>query len=221
MYMNIIYVTFTGADDNTSIAEMQDISKKYPNVEWGILLSNSGMGIKPRFPSRARLDALAQAAGLQLSGHLCGAWMRKLVSSGYIDTSVIGPIWAKLARVQLNFSGSESLAKEDFLLDGSKNFILQSGGKPLPKNFNGGRYHVLFDGSGGRGKLAQAWPAAIPGRFCGYAGGLNPENIKDQLQQIAKAANQADFWIDFESGVRTDDKFDLSKVRCILKAIYG
>jgi hypothetical protein len=218
--MKLKYVTFTGADAFTSVKELQAISKEYPSVEWGILLSKSGMGLKPRYPDRAVLDAIAGADGLKLSGHLCGAWMRNMIKSGTLDKDGIGPIWDKLSRVQLNFSGAEALASEEIRLQEDKGFILQSGGVPLPLQFNGGKFDVLYDGSGGRGILARDWPYALAGKFCGYAGGLNPENISKQLQNITAAAEGAEFWIDFESGVRTDDKFDLTKVRKILEIIY-
>ena len=50
----------------------------------------------------------------------------------------------------------------------------------------------------------------------GYAGGFNPENVADKLHYLLTNDEVGDFWIDMESGVRTDDWFDLDKVRRVL-----
>ena len=75
---------------------------------------------------------------------------------------------------------------------------------------------ILFDASAGRGVAPEGWPAPLPGHFCGYAGGINPDNVAGHIDKIAAAGAQ-DTWIDMESGVRTDDRFDLDKVRRVLK----
>jgi hypothetical protein len=84
----------------------------------------------------------------------------------------------------------------------------------------------LFDASHGAGVSPNAWPAAryrdAEDRllYHGYAGGLGPENIADELGKIAAAAGDARVWIDMETRVRTDDlaALDLGKVRSVLKA---
>jgi phosphoribosylanthranilate isomerase len=80
----------------------------------------------------------------------------------------------------------------------------------------------LFDTSGGAGVLPNRWPGAWPGRYCGYAGGLGPDNVVEQLTRIRIAANEGErFWIDMERRVRSDDdeQFDLDKVRTVLEAV--
>ena len=50
-----------------------------------------------------------------------------------------------------------------------------------------------------------------------HAGGFNPENVADKLHYLLTNDEVGDFWIDMESGVRTeDDWFDLDKVRRVL-----
>ncbi len=61
---------------------------------------------------------------------------------------------------------------------------------------------ILFDRSGGRGLRPDAWPAADPTRPCGYAGGLTPETRARDLAAIARAAGDAPYWVDLESGLR-------------------
>lgn len=79
-----------------------------------------------------------------------------------------------------------------------------------------GRASVLFDPSGGRGIEAFRWPSPPIGCHLGYAGGIKPDQIVDTLKEIGVV--DSPFWIDMESGVRTDDKFDLAKVRQVLEA---
>lgn len=81
----------------------------------------------------------------------------------------------------------------------------------------------LFDTSAGTGALPACWPSADykdgNGRTLphGYAGGLGPDNIAKQLEQIALAAGDARVWVDMESRVRSDDRLDMDKVRAVLK----
>ena len=70
----------------------------------------------------------------------------------------------------------------------------------------------MFDVSGGRGVLPEEWIKPKNGSYAGFAGGLNPDNVCDQLKKINKINGKNPYWIDVESGVRTDDKFDLGKV---------
>jgi hypothetical protein len=38
---------------------------------------------------------------------------------------------------------------------------------------------------------------------------------------LAAVASTGPYWIDMESGVRTDDRFDLGKCRAVCDAVYG
>ena len=70
---------------------------------------------------------------------------------------------------------------------------------------------VLFDSSGGKGRLLEKWPNSIEN--CGYAGGLAPDNVKEQLCLInSLVGKNVPIWIDAESSLRGYDQFDLGKV---------
>ena len=75
---------------------------------------------------------------------------------------------------------------------------------------------ALFDHSGGKGRVPRHW-TPIPHQevFTGYAGGLGPDNLADELKRIHDAVGEATIWIDLETKVRSDDDkvFDLDKVR--------
>ena len=73
----------------------------------------------------------------------------------------------------------------------------------------------------GRGAAPPSWPKAREGAFCGYAGGLNPDIIGVTLPVIAACVPAGQpYWIDMESGVRTDDRFDLDKCEFVMMQVY-
>ena len=74
-------VTVTGADDSVNPVSLLDLSERYPFVEWGILLSKSGVG-NSRFPSYEWLEDLGKVnrsvsvgANFKLSAHIYGKKM--------------------------------------------------------------------------------------------------------------------------------------------------
>jgi phosphoribosylanthranilate isomerase len=92
--------------------------------------------------------------------------------------------------------------------DGLLRLALAAGVKAAP----------LFDLSGGAGRLPDSWPIASQ-PYSGYAGGLSPENLREQLALIAEAAGEERVWIDVETHVRSggDRQFDLGKVERFLE----
>jgi len=78
---------------------------------------------------------------------------------------------------------------------------------------------ILFDASGGHGVSPEYWPAHLPDKSCGYAGGLGPDNLARELPRIQEAAGQGPYWIDMEGKLRNEaDRFDLARARLCLAA---
>jgi phosphoribosylanthranilate isomerase len=75
----------------------------------------------------------------------------------------------------------------------------------------------LFDTSGGRGEIPLAVPGHNKARLVGFAGGITPENVLRWIGSV----NAQNYWIDMESGVRTDDWLDLDKCEAVCRAIWG
>lgn len=221
--MQLKYISITGADDAVDADELLGLSREFPAAEWALLLMPSRAG-QARFPTLDWIRDFAQkAAGLNTAMHLCGDALL-----GFIDGApgIFGAMEG-FRRIQLNLKFGEVEGAYDpaaLLRRVSENtqwqFIIQyaadkQGLLPLLKDIP--NHAVLFDESAGRGVMPDSWDTPLPGHFCGYAGGLRPDNIAAQLDIIARVAAGHETWIDMETGVRTDDVFDLAKVRKVLE----
>ena len=224
-------VTVTGADNSIRPEALIPIAKKYPFVEFGILLSKQQQGGK-RFPSRDWLEELYilwRQEKFALSGHLCGAWVRNLCLGMPNFFDEFGYIWEMFGRFQLNFHAENHVVNNDKFCELIRERI---GQKPLIFQMDGvnekifgsldGRWGIstfpLFDKSGGIGVLPDEWPEQLPNQYCGYAGGLSPDNLPHEMERISKVA-PGPIWIDLETLVRSnhDTLFDLEKVCCTLE----
>lgn len=231
--MRLSAITVTGADDEVPVSQLQALSVKYPLVEWGILLSvEQG---RPRFPSQEWIEELA-AVGcrhrMRLSLHVCGHMVRQLCRgewSALLDKT--RTYRNAFGRVQLNLSPYVRLLSlqsyhraEAFQLDYGKRLIFQlkaESAKTVKADLGllGMDIDILYDASGGRGVLPDVWPVDESGLHVGYAGGLAADNVEAQLDKISfSVCHDAEVWIDTESGVRTDNHFDISLVDDFLAA---
>jgi hypothetical protein len=225
--MIIDRVTITGADDSTDIQWMLQMQEKYPFVEWGILVSARSMGA-PRFPSLDWIRRLlSNGSLLQLSTHVCGRWVRDICSGSWLPVAAgTNGLVMESGRVQLNFHGephelaNTAVATAGQMMD-KRQLIMQLDGvntelwhRMLPK------VHAvpLFDLSHGAGVLPTEWPRQMAGHYTGYAGGLGPRNIVEQVNKIKSVANGT-IWLDMETRVRTEDdlKLDCAAVESVLQ----
>lgn len=222
--MKIKTVTITGSDDNnTDIGEMIAISKRHPFVEWGILFSLSRTGTD-RYPTEQWLERLkSETNGLNMnfSGHLCGQYTREILQGDGKLLDSLKSNFDIFRRFQLNFNSEntpptpefysliEKLNHIDFILQFNKvNTDTCNASMGLLKNIS-----FLYDSSGGRGTNVTEYKPVFDNFFTGYAGGLSPDNLTQELIKISKAVgNGIDIWIDTESGVRTDEKLNMKKV---------
>jgi len=228
--MKIDRVTLTGANDKTNIQDLIALSKDYPFAEWGILLSKSSEG-SPRFPSLKWMEQLNNHDNeLNLSGHLCGRWVRDIVRLGQLSfVQERHMIWSAFKRIQINFHGEQLTVSDKFydllgyLKNFDKQFIFQMDIENDELFYDALKAGVnavpLFDTSHGAGISPDSWPAVIENVYCGYAGGLSPENLKSELDKIANVVGDKTIWIDAETKVRSDNDltFDLAKVEAFLK----
>lgn len=223
-------VTITGADDSIDPALLVELSTEFPFVEWGILVSKNNYGT-PRFPSLTWLLKLRglkhDFRTLKLSCHLCGTFVRELVKGNDTIIQIMGPMWHIFERVQINFHAiphefsnqmiriMSKYPKQQYIFqyDGVNDVIVSKA------SITGCNVSTLFDKSGGAGILPDRWPQLLEGIKCGYAGGLSPDNLEDQIKKIESIVGDTEIWIDMETHVRSDQDrlFDVVKVRKCLE----
>lgn len=235
--MKLKYVTLTGADDSVNPEDLLKLSKVYPFVEWAILFSQSKAGVA-RYPSLNWVEKLCDLQlsldvkdRMKLSAHLCGKWVEEGFSGkfNFFNDPRLDNVFR---RVQLNM-GKDRLRKAVVAKFVEACKLMQQqviwGGNYEKVEIHPEwlEYHdifPLFDASGGRGIGAKEWPK-IPTTefgplFCGYAGGLGPDNVVEECQRIAEVVGDSDIWIDMESSLRgPNNEFSLEKCENVLKII--
>lgn len=214
-------VTITGADDSTSIDWMLDLQQRFPFVEWGLLVSANNAGSN-RFPTIEWLhDLYPEQHKLRTSVHVCGRWVRDICKGDWFPLLAnVGATVSQAQRIQLNFHAEAHKLGDAFVVAAK----LASVGKQLIFQLDGVNDHLvdlarcsdvracpLYDRSGGNGVLPDEWPW-IGQYYTGYAGGLGPDNIAEQLKQIAVKVGDNVCWIDMERRVRTEDDQQLDVV---------
>ena len=238
-------ITFTGPDDNTDIQRLLTLEVGYRHLEYGILFSESRRGT-PRYPTDAWIERLVEASGsyLNLSAHFCGKIARDTLAGDdkWVKALPMRSVQMKspaFRRIQLNgydptnpiHVGSvvslamttpytyilQARSMSDYLLAGDTAATFT---KTNPIGHGHGKLAVLYDPSGGKGLTAKVWPEATPIAPVGFAGGINPDNVREVLTAIGyrqpTVPGHPAYWIDMESGVRTDEKFDLAKCQRVL-----
>jgi hypothetical protein len=210
------FIAFTGVDRLDLLPGMKALSARYP-IEWGVLV-DPDQEDKPLFPDAATRTALLAEPGLRWAAHICGAGARNIVAQPTATAVAVTGV----QRVQVNhsFQGSNAdhiAAARDYGRRMAVRTVLQCAGAfPVEPGVD-----WLYDVSFGTGVKPKDWPAlATDGPFCGYSGGIGPATVGDILARIAAPAG-ALYWIDMESGVRTDGAFDLAKCEAVCRAVYG
>lgn len=231
--MRIKTVTITGADDSINPRLLIELSQEFPFVEWGILISRNSVGER-RFPSLKWIKWLSENRFdhsldevVKISGHICGQWVRDImIGETYEFEKIFYPVYGMFRRIQINTHGEKLKISNSGIVT-----ALKSLDRPILVQFDevnswiyycakdaGINVFPFFDLSHGAGMLPEKWPDFI-GNYCGYAGGLGPDNLEEQLVKIGSVVGDKDVWIDMETKVRSDDdeKFDIKKVRKCLE----
>jgi phosphoribosylanthranilate isomerase len=224
--MNITKVTITGADDSTDRVALWDLFQEFPFVEWGILFSKSKIGT-PRYPSVSWLSDFFKLS-VPCAAHFCGWHSREVVEQG--NTNLLDTAALNFNRIQINFTFKWSKSWDLIpVLRWAKNnpdtsliFQVNNSNREAIETIEQAKVSnnidLLYDNSGGKGKVIEILEPPFPLSFTGYSGGISPENIEEVANMLfVYFDNDTDVWIDMESGVRTDDQLDLKKVRQVLE----
>lgn len=224
--MKLKHITFTGIDAKTDIQDLIDIQREYPILEFGVLMSYHWYENGNRYLNPQLLGNL-WGQSLNLALHVCGRAASD-ASDGFwnrINLHLAGNL-GLFKRVQVNIAGRTDvpyrLASPPTV---HTEVIIQQKGINDIEFFERSKWmntSVLLDASGGRGIdtpieiLPNLLHGGISDYKVGYAGGINPDNVAEKLTFLMENEQVGDFWIDMESGVRTDDWFDTTKVRQVL-----
>lgn len=227
-------VTVTGADESVRPEDLVAISREYSYVEFGILIGNHAGS--PRFPKeiwKEQLDNLVvdRTRLLRLSAHLCGYlvtdflsgdfWTAKHYSRHQVNTHgqhcSFSPYHLRRNVRRANLCGQQVIFQQDQV---NGQVLRTCLGRPQADGHAHLAVSALHDLSHGEGRLPGEWPAPLPGVYTGYAGGLSPENVAEQVEKIMQVTGDLPFWIDAETHLRSDDgkRFDLDKVVRFLEA---
>lgn len=218
--MNLRYISLTGADNKVNIKDLEHFSEQYPLFECAILMFPEREG-KARNPTIDWREQLYASQVKNRAIHLCGSIINKLANQ---DEALIKEL-SNVQRVQINLKpqwANEQLVAQ--LVEVVKSlpqieFITQhneSNSQYFSYWDSVSNHSYLYDASLGKGLAPDNWSAPVAGKRTGYAGGLSPSNIHENLVKISSVAGNTAIWVDMESGVRTDDNFDLEKAKEVL-----
>jgi hypothetical protein len=233
----LLCASLTGADDGVPVRTLRDISSTHPFVEWAILYYPEREG-SPRNPTPAWREQFLSDVPGRTAAHLCGEQVFEELLSPQLAKARIDDL-RRFGRVQLNINARKQVFEDpkvlkvyQTLLEEGLTLIVQyhENSKSLIEQFVAScgqeelsRIHVLFDNSRGKGMRPEGWlgPLRVANRVlvCGYAGGLGPDVMEQELPRIRQAAAEAPYWVDMESGLRTNNAFDVPKAVKVLDTV--
>jgi phosphoribosylanthranilate isomerase len=180
-------------------------------VEIGILYSANPDGRK-RYPEAKLIAQTLDQYGDRCSLHICGKTAREELKEGKLEW-----LTKKADRVQIN--GSLVNYEQELQLIkyiSEKQQVIFQYKEPVKmtvslttlENTNSS---LLVDNSAGMGRSPIKWVSPYEFIKTGFAGGLNPENLKYELMRIVPIT-KPDWWIDMETGLRdSEDNFVFDK----------
>lgn len=223
-------LSITGADDLTSIHSLSQLVSQFPFLEVAILYYPEKENHN-RNPGKGWRNELIRTIDKNnLAVHLCGEKVfRAILEPNFAQSKVFDEL-SKYNRIQININARKNIFSVNeihkiytTLLDLNLSLILQYHERskewvlPFIQNHrNNPNINILLDSSLGKGVSPDVFN--IPEELkdynytIGFAGGVSPENIGRIHNQI-KSLNFNNYYIDLESGVRTDNYFDLTKAK--------
>ncbi|MBD5388648.1 hypothetical protein HDR63_00115 [bacterium] len=248
--MNLRYITCSDMREDVSLRDAIALLSLSPRVELGIQAHAEAMDFgTARYDW---LDALLtqsarMARPLNIAIHVNYDWCSQMVAAGAQKYKWPGPIQnlfhrtgrngaPLIRRWQLNIGdGTPGIRWPDLVgvcrAFADRELIFPYNTQnPVTQKINrlhqvpGCAFSLLYDASYGAGISPDAWYApAFADRPMGYAGGLSPDNVADNLEKI-RAVCPADYttWIDAEGQLMTPHtrRFDIHRAtRYVLAAL--
>lgn len=232
---NLHLISFVGVDEHTKLKDLEDNSSFIEDVavEWSVLFSDS-KSIKNyvRYPSYEFCKDFLKVSPPNIhsmrSLHLCGSVINRYLK----QESDVMELCHNATRIQLNLNISNYLESEyekltDDILAVTYKYghyvILQQ--NKSKENFMKiflskakSAFSLLNDSSGGFGREITSVTPPHPKYDTGYAGGINPDNVKGIVNLIeANNPEQKKYYIDMESGVRENNLFSIEKCHQVIQ----
>ena len=204
-------ITLTGVDERTDLSALPD------DVEIGVLYTWDAKGRHRYPPRRMVVKMLERMKGRRLALHVCGNKARaKLLDYALADMThlvdriqVNGQLFPEDVRTICGLYGDHTIITQH-TVQNSELAVLD-----VPNHV------VLVDGSGGRGRSPKEWRRPHTDKPVGFAGGLGPDNVRDEVARIQSVA-VGNWWIDMEGKLRdSSDWFDVQRANDVVSALCG
>ena len=226
--MKLRYITCSDPRENNSINSIIDLAYM-PNVEIAVQCHPSKMseGMPRNVWFNKLLHAANQEAELNLAIHINCEWANDICANGKIPDTILNWMQIELyhkhpliRRIQLNMPkataeniNAGALAKiiHDFP---NNEFIFQYNDntkEAIEKlHKTKAKFSLLFDASGGNGKIPVSWQAPIyENHPMGYSGGMSPYNVVTNLRAIsALVPDDRKIWVDAEGKLKSQTLFE-------------
>lgn len=224
----LISISFTGIDARTDLNELENITKENPFVDFAVLLSRNWKDNGNRYYNPHDIFNFLGKT-IFLNAHLCGSLAHDAALGKHLPYDFLDDrLWDRFHRFQLNlaerqdnppyvlrpFGTYQQIIIQQRSIDNLSLFLESI---KYRKDHRYRNFSLLLDASGGRGIDTPIQVYTTKKYHVGYAGGINEENVADKLRFLLSCPDVGPFWIDIESGVRTDDWFDTAKVRRIIE----
>lgn len=239
--MKLRYITCSDPREDTPIEDILRLSQIAPNVEIAVQAHHSKMSFdmpRRKWFETLLKESLSMPTAPNLAVHVNLDWCDKFCQ-GILVPDLLDLFFLlredgmpAIRRWQINIHGSKTkLFKTENIGKLMKNypnreFIFQYGAYEYHRmqrlDKNAANFSLLYDTSGGAGKLTKNWRAPLFEEHPqGYAGGLSPENVSENLDKIAKVAgSRTDIWIDAEGKLKTPGTktFDINRAKQYINA---
>jgi len=202
-------LTMTGVDARTDLEDL------LPGPEYAVLYTVEPDG-RNRYPAKLEVEKILRGLawlGHRAAIHVCGLPARRGLLSDRLTELV-----ELVGRIQVN-----GRVLPDELSDYCEKYpdhtiITQHAESNKSLLYVDRPNHaVLVDGSGGRGLSPAEWASPDTDKAVGFAGGLGPDNLKDEMEKLSTLFRKG-WWIDMEKKLRgEDDWFDTNAAKRVVE----
>lgn len=233
---NMFKLSITGADNLVDVNSLSSLVKDFPALELAILYFPEKEN-HPRNPGKEWRDKFFSIIPKENTAiHLCGQQVFETILSSEFETSDVFKELKKTNRIQININARKDIFSHQdiqqiytILLSHGFTLILQYHNRskdwilPYITDKHLDNVHILLDASLGKGVTPDIFE--VPKELqeldypIGFAGGLNPENIASVHTQVKNLVLKR-YWLDLESGVRTDNTFNLVKAKLLCTLVF-